>query len=138
MISIHRKCLEQFKQDAQVQLPNEACGILAGKDGVISHYIAMTNIDQSPEHFSFDMAEAFKVQKQLRKDNLEYLAVIHSHPKTPARPSIEDIALAYDSTKFYLILSLLKDGGGCQAWKIFSSDLERGKVVEYIPLSIID
>ena len=121
MLTISQDCLDLFRKDAQDQLPNEACGILAGNGNDITHYIPMTNIDESPEHFSFDMKEAFKAHKQMRKDGLEYLAVIHSHPETPARPSIEDIRLAFDSSKFYLILSMVKNAG-CKAWKIHSPD----------------
>ena len=135
MLEITQECLDEFRRDAEEQLPNEACGILAGNGQEINKYIPMTNIDESPEHFSFDMKEAFTAIKQMRKDGLEYLAVIHSHPETPARPSIEDIRLAFDPTKYYLILSLIENGG-CKAWKISKADESGFKKVEFIEMKV--
>jgi proteasome lid subunit RPN8/RPN11 len=66
----------------------------------------MTNIDHSPEHFSFSPAEQFQVLRLSRVDGLNILANYHSHPATPARPSEEDIRLAYDPDILYLIISL--------------------------------
>jgi proteasome lid subunit RPN8/RPN11 len=37
------------------------------------------------------------------------LGNFHSHPSTPARPSKEDIRLAYDPSASYLILSLAEE-----------------------------
>jgi len=66
----------------------------------------LTNIDHSPEHFSFDPAEQFQVLRSARADELEIIANYHSHPETPSRPSEEDIRLAYDPNILYLIVSL--------------------------------
>jgi proteasome lid subunit RPN8/RPN11 len=66
----------------------------------------LTNIDASPEHFSLDPAEHFAAIKDMRARGLVALGNFHSHPSTPARPSAEDLRLAYDPTASYLILSL--------------------------------
>ena len=68
----------------------------------------MTNTDQSPEHFSLDPAEQFSVLKKSRELGLDISGVYHSHPSTPARPSEEDIKLAYDPSVSYVIMSLLE------------------------------
>jgi proteasome lid subunit RPN8/RPN11 len=39
------------------------------------------------------------------------LAIYHSHPETPARPSEEDIRLALTPDVVYVILSLLGNNG---------------------------
>ena len=90
-------------------LPHEACGYLAGKNGVVLQAYELTNIDHSPEHFSFDPSEQFLVVKKIRNAGFEVMANYHSHPSTPARPSAEDIRLAYDPLIRYVIISLAGD-----------------------------
>ncbi len=66
----------------------------------------MTNMDASPEHFSFDPKEQFAAIRYARSNSLQVIANWHSHPETPSRPSAEDIRLAYDPDILYFILSL--------------------------------
>lgn len=105
-MKIKKEILDIIKEHGLSELPNEACGYLAGKDEIILKAIKMTNIDESPEHFSFDVKEQFAVIKDLRKNGLEIKGVYHTHPTTPARMSEEDIRLANDINIIYFIYSL--------------------------------
>ena len=96
----------------------EACGYLAGKEGVITAHYKMNNADQSEIHYSFDPQEQFRVIKTVRNGGLEIIAAYHSHPESPARPSEEDIRLAYDSSILYVIVSLEKGKRTCGAFTI--------------------
>lgn len=96
-----------FKQGIS-ELPNEACGYLAGKEDKILKHYPMTNIDRSKTHFSLSPKEQFSVLKKAREEKYSILAVYHTHPATPARPSEEDIKLAYDPEISYVILSMLE------------------------------
>ncbi|MDR3114536.1 MAG: M67 family metallopeptidase [Treponema sp.] len=95
---------------AQEGFPNEACGLLAGEvqgdEKVIKKVYCLNNLDQSPEHFSMAPEEQFKAVADLRKNGLVLLGNFHSHPGSPARPSDEDIRLAFDPTLSYVIISL--------------------------------
>jgi proteasome lid subunit RPN8/RPN11 len=42
----------------------------------------------------------------MRKNGWTLLGNFHSHPATPARPSAEDIRLAFDPSLSYVIISL--------------------------------
>ncbi len=106
MISISSGILDQIIAHAKKDLPDEACGYLAGEDGVITTAYELTNTDHSPEHFSFDPSEQFKTVKEARNKGLNIIANYHSHPSTPSRPSQEDIRLAYDPDISYIIISL--------------------------------
>ena len=98
---------------AMQEAPIEACGYLAGVSGSSGSHarrqFALKNIDAREDHFSFDPQEQFTVCKAVRQEGLQIVAVYHSHPVTPARPSEEDIRLAYDPEIVYVIVSL--DGG---------------------------
>lgn len=98
--------------------PIEACGYLAGQNGTITKHYELTNIDQSEEHFSFDPAEQFVTVKDARANGLEVCAVYHSHPVTPARPSQEDIRLAFDPEISYVIVSLADGSEDVRSFKI--------------------
>ena len=95
---------------ARQGLPNEACGLLAGEvqgdEKVIKKVYCLNNLDQSPEHFSMAPEEQFKAVADLRKNGLVLLGNFHSHPASPARPSEEDLRLAFDPTLSYVIISL--------------------------------
>lgn len=94
----------------QENFPNEACGLLAGliegEVKQIEKVYYLTNVDQSPEHFSMDPKEQFAAIKDIRSKGWVLLGNFHSHPNSPSRPSQEDIRLAFDSEASYLILSL--------------------------------
>ena len=106
MISIPKNIVDEIFLQGADELPNEACGYLAGKDGVVKKLIKLTNIDKSPEHFSLDPKEQFQAFKNAKADGLELISIYHTHPVTPARPSIEDIRLAYDPSISYVIAAL--------------------------------
>lgn len=106
MIKIDKKYVDKIFKQGKKELPNEACGYLAGKDGVVHKLIEMTNIDESPEHFSLDPKEQFKAFNLAKSEGLSLISVYHTHPETPARPSDEDIRLAFDPNISYVIASL--------------------------------
>lgn len=100
--SIKNELIEHAKSLA----PIESCGYLSGNNDTVTRFFPMTNIDQSPEHFSFDPKEQFAVVKDVRNQNEKIMAVYHSHPETPARLSDEDIRLFNDPDPVYIIVSL--------------------------------
>ena len=106
MLKITQEIIDKIVEHGRLEAPLEACGYLAEKDGVICRHFKLTNTDQSPEHYSMDPAEQFAVIRNSRDQGLIIRAVYHSHPETPARPSAEDIKLAYDPSLSYVIVSL--------------------------------
>ena len=105
-LEISADIFKQMVAQAQAEAPVEACGILAGRDNKVEKLYKMTNVDNSSDHFMMEPAEQFKVVKAIRSAGLEMLAIYHSHPETPARPSAEDIRLALTPDVIYVIVSL--------------------------------
>lgn len=124
MIQINREISDQIVGHAMKDLPNEACGYLAGHDGIVVRAFEMTNTDMSPDHFSFDPAEQFIVFREVRKLGFSILANYHSHPSTPSRPSEEDIRLAYDPDISYVIISLAENDPVIRSFKIHNGKSE--------------
>jgi proteasome lid subunit RPN8/RPN11 len=125
MIIIPLNIIDGIIEQAQSELPHETCGLLAGNGKEVLKQYPLTNIDHSPEHFSFDPWEQFQVLREARKEGLQIIANYHSHPKSPARPSEEDIRLAYDPNIIYIILSLQeKDHPDLRAFSIKGGKIE--------------
>jgi len=105
-LKIPGNIFEQMVEQAKAESPIEACGILSGKNRTVEKLYKMTNTDQSSDHFMMVPKEQFKVAKDIRAADIEMLAIYHSHPETPARPSSEDIRLAVTPNVVYIIVSL--------------------------------
>jgi proteasome lid subunit RPN8/RPN11 len=111
MIILSKADYTKIVEHAKKELPNEACGLIAGEldgnDKIIKKVYLLTNIDHSNEHFSLDPKEQLAAIKDMRANGLLPLGNWHSHPESPSRPSDEDKRLAYDSKASYMILSLM-------------------------------
>lgn len=132
MIQIPRSIIEGIVFQARAELPNEACGLLAGKGDLVQKRYGLTNADASPEHFTFLPAEQFAVLRAARSEGMDLLANYHSHPATPARPSQEDIKLAFDPNILYIIVSLASAEPVVKAFHI------RQGVVENVEVEILE
>lgn len=126
-MKIKKDIIEQIMEHGKKEAPLEACGYLAGKENLINKYYPMRNIDQSEKHFSLEPKEQFEVIKMARQENLKILAVCHTHPTSPARPSAEDIKLAYDPNMMYVIASLIGEQE-IRAYRIVKGRVEEVEV----------
>ena len=129
MLSITFAVYSEMLNHCRDALPLEACGYLAAREDTIVRLFRMTNTDLSREHYSMDPAEQFQAIKTMRREGLTLAAVYHSHPETPARPSAEDIKLAFDPSVVYLIVSLLPGAEEVKAYTIRTGQVERKKLV---------
>ena len=106
MLQIPKDIHDDLIAHAREGFPLEVCGILGGTGETVSAIYRMTNTDASNEHFMMEPKEQFAVIKDLRAKGLAMLAIYHSHPESPARPSEEDIRLALTPDVSYVIISL--------------------------------
>ena len=104
----------QLVEHAREEAPNEACGLIAFRDGVAERYLPGENTLQNPYRFELrprDPADFF-----LEDEGYE-LAVFHSHPETAPRPSRTDIEnIGLWEGRPYVILGLAS--GELAAWRI--------------------
>lgn len=109
--------------------PNEACGILAGRNGDVSKIYRMANIENSPVTYMLDSKEQFKVMKDMRDNNLSMLAIFHSHPSSAAYPSAKDVSLAFYEDAFYIIVSLMEKEPVVKGFSIKEGNIEDIEIV---------
>ena len=125
MVHITTAVLTAILEHAREESPIEACGYLGSQGGTIMAFYRMKNVDVSGEHFTLDPDEQFSVLRDMRNNNIQLAAVYHSHPATPARPSDEDIRLAYDPGIRYIIISLMNGEEPVRSFRIRDSRVEQ-------------
>lgn len=111
-------------EHAEAELPNEACGLVVLRDGVAERFVPGRNAAASPYRFELEVdPEAWFLE-----DEGYELAVFHSHPRSPPRPSRTDVeAIGLWEGRPYVILSLRT--AELAAWRIADGS------VESLPLS---
>ncbi len=77
--------------------------------------------------------QQFEAVKDIRSSSLDMLAIYHSHPETPARPSDEDVRFAITPGMIHVIVSLQDVNG--PVMKGFR--IEGGSINE-VPVRIVE
>jgi [CysO sulfur-carrier protein]-S-L-cysteine hydrolase len=104
----------RLEEHAEAEAPNEACGLLAFRDGVAERYLPGANDAASP--YRFQLRPGSPDDFFLEDDGYE-LAVFHSHPTDKAEPSRTDVEnIGLWEGKPYFILS--RPTGELRAWRI--------------------
>lgn len=88
----------------------ECCGLLAGRDEIITHIFPAENAHSQPAT-AYEIApqELFRAMKQFREEKLQLLGIYHSHPRGENFPSSSDVERAFYPDTPYFILSPLPD-----------------------------
>lgn len=106
MLKMPRSFADAIVAQARAEYPNEACGLLGGKQGAATRMWKMTNAERSPVIYRMDPREQLKAFNELEADGIELVAIYHSHTRSAAYPSATDVSLAYYPEATYLIVSL--------------------------------
>jgi len=105
---------------ASAEAPNEACGLIAFRDGVAERYVPGINEEPSPYYFKLKLEDP---ELWFLEDEGYELGIFHSHLSSPARPSRTDIEnIGLWEGKPYVILSLRS--GELGAWRIAGRTIE--------------
>jgi proteasome lid subunit RPN8/RPN11 len=104
--------------------PLEACGLLAGKNNTVQAVLEVRNQAQSPVRFVMDSHEQLTAFNWIESNELDLLAIFHSHPAGPEAVSETDIAEAT-----YAVVHIVcspKNGG----WRARGFWIEDGQASE--------
>ena len=97
--------LERVIADAKASYPREGCGFLVGRR-IAERFIPMRNVCSSEVEYEADPAEVASAFRGIRETGETLIAIYHSHPHSPARPSRTDVERSYYPDAAYLIISL--------------------------------
>ena len=129
MITMSKNDYEIILKHARENLPEEACGLIAGSEDengrLIEKVYYLTNVDHAEDHFTLDPKEQLSAIKDMRANGLKPLGNWHSHPSSPSRPSQEDIKLAFDSNASYMIISFMAENPVLNSYHIEKGQVEK-------------
>jgi proteasome lid subunit RPN8/RPN11 len=103
--SINHIVVARMLEVASANAEHECCGLLAGRDGLITTVFAARNALASATAYEIAPNELFAIVRDIRAQNLELLGIYHSHPNTENIPSPTDIARAYYPDAIHFIIS---------------------------------
>ena len=103
-IRIERRIFDRLLAEARANPNIECCGLLAGRDGVISAILPAKNALQSATAYEIAPEELFALFRRMRSEELEHLGIYHSHPKGANSPSPLDLERAFYPHAAYLII----------------------------------
>jgi len=106
MLRLPKRHMEQIQRHVRLEFPMEACGMLAGRDSLVTKVYPMINVDKSAYSYFMDTRDQLRVVRDARSDGLSLLAIYHSHIASEAYPSTRDRALAFYPDLDYIIISL--------------------------------
>src|SRR5258708_23154706 len=101
--------LQEMLLHARREPEIECCGLLAGRDGVITAIFPATNALSSATTYEIAPRELFELFRTLRDRELIHLGQYHSHLSTENAPSPTDIEQAGYPDHAYFIVSLRAD-----------------------------
>jgi proteasome lid subunit RPN8/RPN11 len=106
MLQIENHHREALVTHARAEYPNEACALLAGRDGVAERIYALPNAEASPTFYVVEPKAQLQAMTEMDDLGLDLVGIFHSHVATEAYPSRTDVELAAYPDAAYLILSL--------------------------------
>jgi desampylase len=105
-IQVLRDVYANFLKHARRVPEQECCGLLAGREGIITHVFPAVNVAPDPaKGYEIAPKEIVGMMREFRAQRLEFLGIYHSHPNGKNEPSARDIELAYYSEAIYFIVS---------------------------------
>jgi len=104
-VRVRPEILEEMLAHARREAAMECCGLLAGRDSVITSIFPATNALASATAYEIAPRELFELFRALRAMGLTHLGQYHSHPSTENIPSPKDIEQAGYPELAYFILS---------------------------------
>ncbi len=121
---IHRSHWDAMHAHVVSQTPLEACGLLAGKNDLVEKVFLIENQAQSPVRFRMNPAEQLRAFNSMEADEMDLLAIFHSHPAGPEAVSPTDIEEAT-----YPVVNIVwsRPSG---IWRARGFWIEDGKVTE--------
>lgn len=116
--------IEEIFAHAREALPQECCGLLGGRDGLVSSVYRLRNIAENPlVEYEAAPEDLFVAQREMREKGETLLGIYHSHPRqSEPIPSETDMRRAFYPDAVYFIVGFVNEEPVLRAFKIYESE----------------
>lgn len=106
-----RPLVNKLLAHAQKNPEIEVCGLIGNSEEDKKDYYPIDNVSKNPNcRFLMDAQQQVNAIKKMREKKQVLFAIVHSHPKSNAKPSQLDIEENSYKSAFYIIVSLNTEG----------------------------
>lgn len=100
--------------------PNECCGALIGRDGVVTDTFALPNsTEEGPRRRFLVRPDDYRqAERRARETGGDLLGFYHSHPDHPARPSQYDLDHAWPFFSYIIVSVQSGDPQDMTSWRL--------------------
>ena len=104
--------------------PDEGCGLLAGRDGVVTKVYPIKNVSDSPVVYKIDPQGQLEAMLEMDDRDWDLAAIFHSHTRTRAYPSGTDVKLSFYPDALQIIVSFANaDRPDVRAFRIENGEI---------------
>jgi proteasome lid subunit RPN8/RPN11 len=130
MLEISERVHAQMVGHAYDGLPDEACGLLAGRPGQATAgvFYPCRNAAASSRIYTVDPKDHLRAERDAEDRGMEIVGVMHSHTHTEAYPSPTDVAEAPDPAWHYVIVSLKREAPVLRSYRIVGGTISEEPV----------
>ena len=114
---------DEIVAHARAGLPNEACGILAGRDGRVERFFPAQPDEPSPYYYRIESRDQIRIMNAIDDAGLDLVGIYHSHTSSPAYPSRTDAEQAFWPDAVYVIVSLAGGEADVRGFRIRDMDV---------------
>ena len=93
-LQLPQAMIDEMVAHATEDLPNECCGIIAGKDGKATQFYRTRNAEASPFRYNIDPRDILRIEREIDDNDWHVLVIYHSHVASDAYPSPTDVRLS--------------------------------------------
>jgi proteasome lid subunit RPN8/RPN11 len=135
-VTLPASIVRAIVEHARAEYPNEACGIVSGTgiasdDGDPLEWYAARNEAASPLRFNVHPEDLYRIFRAIDDADHDVWAIVHSHVRSPARPSPTDVGMAASWPHvLWILVSLadeeadpVTDAPSVRAWRIEAGEV---------------
>ena len=111
------------------ELPNEACGLIAGDAAGMRRVYPIANIDASPTSYTIEPEGHFRALVDAERRGWDLVGAFHSHVDGPAYPSARDVAQAAEPDWVWLVVGPMSGAPDIRAFRIRDQEVTEEELV---------
>lgn len=133
-VRIEQRLYEALIQHVMEALPHEGCGLIAFDEDRPVKLFPGRNVLESASRYRMADIEVLRAVDDMSRQGWWLGAIYHSHPNSPAKPSLTDLNEANWPDALMLIVSLMDDAPLLRAWRILQT--QAGRTFEEVEVEV--